>query len=94
MGVIEHTISSSVAQRADELLADRRVRLATWHGGVVAGAVILGRTDDYEVYFSPDGVQCTCRAGSDHGWTEPRCSHAVAAMVAWHEHMLAAEALS
>jgi predicted nucleic acid-binding Zn finger protein len=82
------TISERVARRAQQLLETRRVRLASHEeagGQRRYGAVILGENGDYAVWFDEFGVTCDCYAGSDHTTTEPRCCHAVAAMVAWAE---------
>lgn len=45
---------------------------------------MCGDTDHYQVWASDDGVLCECYADSAPR-PVPRCSHAVAAMVAWHE---------
>lgn len=79
-------ISDHVADEADRLISEGRVRLTTGPtagGRSTFGAIVLGRHGDYAVWFDELGSQCDCRAGADHGWTEPRCSHVVAAMCCW-----------
>lgn len=53
--------------------------------GGITGVIVRGYTDAYRVFAHADGIQCDCRAGSDHSWAEPRCSHALAAMLYWQE---------
>lgn len=85
--------SEAVARYARELLDDRRVRLILPGPDPVdpfamtpAGAYVLGREADYQVWFQPEGVTCECWAGSDHAPGPPKCGHAVAAMIAWEEY--------
>jgi hypothetical protein len=54
--------------------------------GGISGVIVRGYTDAYRVFAHHDGIMCECRAGSDHTWAEPRCSHALAAMLYWGEH--------
>jgi len=79
-------VSEHVAERARWYLRHGLVRAVPPNRktGTPAGAIVVGRPD-HEVWFHPTGVECDCRAGADHGPTEPRCSHAVAAMILWHE---------
>lgn len=51
--------------------------------GTPPGAIILGE-HDHMVWFEGQGCTCDCMAGSEHASGPPRCSHAVAAMLAWH----------
>lgn len=86
--VIEHQISERIADGASELLAEGRVRLMTLRDpdlGLLSGAIVLGKGNDYQVVLGPHGVQCDCMAAADHGWGVPRCKHVVATMVAWRE---------
>lgn len=79
-------VTSAVAERAHQLLEENRVRLLRFEDGR-PGAVVMGRTDDYYVVFTTVGVECECWPGLQDG--EARCSHAVAALVAWEESRLA-----
>jgi hypothetical protein len=78
---ISFTVSDHVADEANRLLEQGLVRLCMTEQ--IPGAVVIGRHADYTVWFLAEGVTCDCRAGADHGATEPRCSHAVAAMICW-----------
>ena len=74
--------SASVAAKAQRLLDEHRVLLATRGGSALVAdrAFVGGDHDLYRVEARPGGVVCSCPAGR-----EGRCSHAVAAMVAWAE---------
>lgn len=76
-------------EKAVALIEQRRVFLSkprqTPLGDVPPGALVLGETDVYQVWFDEDGVVCECYAGCEPTH-EPKCSHAMAAMIAWHDY--------
>ena len=87
------TMSEATADKARLILDQRRVRLILPTRESPPGAVVLGETADYEIWFTDDGTSCDCYAGSDHApLPEPRCSHAVAAMVLWADVLAAVPA--
>ena len=73
--------SEAVLLKAQRLVEENRVYLSRRHSNLAA---VCGDTDHYEVWASEEGVQCECYADSAPR-PVPRCSHAVAAMVAWWE---------
>jgi hypothetical protein len=88
-------ISGDLAEKAHMLLEQRRVLVhASFHGisdaphpdpadRPFAYAYVMGDSEPYIVKASRGGVHCTCPAGRYFG--QPRCAHALAAMVTWAE---------
>lgn len=78
------TASPAVLEKAARLVDENRVVLSRRARNC---AVVAGDTGHYECWATPEGVTCECYQS-----THPEgrlCSHAVAAMVAWHERDLA-----
>lgn len=73
--------SETVLMKAARLVDENRVYLSRRHSNLAA---VCGDTAHYEVWASEEGVQCECYADSAPR-PVPRCSHAIAAMVAWYE---------
>ena len=69
-------MTPGMADKVHRLLDERRVLLVEGQ----AQALVIGDTGPHTVTAGPSDVVCTCIAG-----TQGRCSHTLAAMVAWAE---------
>jgi uncharacterized Zn finger protein len=68
-----HEVSETVAERAQDLIEERRVTILSPTTALVAGGAGL-----YRVQATVTGIRCTCPS-------RVRCCHAAAAMAAWAE---------
>ncbi len=75
----EIVVTDAVALQAHLLLEQGRVVLGPQGSDA---AIVFGRHGRYLVRAWARGVSCTCPAGRPMG---ALCSHALAAMVVWHE---------
>jgi hypothetical protein len=79
--------SPAVAAKAQRLLAQRRVLIASNDRAALVSdhpsAIVGGDSDLWRVEARPEGVWCECPAGANGNPVS--CSHKVAALVAWAE---------
>lgn len=69
-------MTNTMIDKVNRLLEQRRVLMIVGSDR----ALVIGDSGVWEVTATPDGLYCTCPAGR-------RCSHALAASVAWEENL-------
>src|SRR6478752_5264783 len=73
--------SDDAAEKAISLVDNYRVVDLDDPAHDITSYAVIGDTDVYRVNCHHEGFNCECRASSDHGWYEPRCTHILAVML-------------